>query len=157
MGARLGRSSQTPGDGPVFIRLFAGLVAAGLMASLLPGCGAASLQQRREPSVVVVYNNSDMGFRVVSLRVAPESGTKSARIGSVSPVPRGASQVFGRPTGAPPLPRVAEISWTDDHGRDYTRKVALDAVLRDATRECGDVLVFEVRPFGDLAVYCRDR
>lgn len=132
-------------------------IVAGVMASGLPGCRAASPQRHREPPVIVVYNNGPVGLRVVSLSAASGSGSEPARIGSVSPVPRGASQVFGRPTDAPPLPPVVEVSWTDDLGQDYTRKVVLEAVLREATGEPGEALVFEIRPAGGLVAYPKNR
>ncbi|UCD52230.1 MAG: hypothetical protein JSW27_06240 [Phycisphaerales bacterium] len=115
-----------------------------------------SHQQQKEPPVVAVYNNSQVGLRIVSLRAAAVGGELD-RIGSVSPVPRGASQVFGRPTDAPPLPSVVELSWSDDRDRDYSRKVILEPILQQATGERGETLVFEIRPAGDLAVYCQTR
>jgi hypothetical protein len=130
---------------------------AGLAAGALPGCGAASRQPQKEPPVIAVYNNSQVGLRIVSLRAASPVGGEPDRIGSVSPVPRGASQVFGRPTDAPRLPSVVELSWRDDRDRDYSRKVVLEPILQQATGERGETLVFEIGPAGDLAVYCQRR
>lgn len=151
------RSGQVSRNARAFVRVFAGVMITALVTSGLGGCRVTSRQPRREPPVIIVYNNSTVGLRVVSLRAAPGTGSEPDRIGSVSPVPRGTSQVFGRATDAPPLPPVGEISWSDDLGRDYSRKVTLEAALQEATGEPGEALVFEIRPGGKLVVYCRKR
>ncbi len=73
-------------------------------------------------------------------------------IGSVSPVPRGVSQVFPRPSSPPPLPKEIEVTWEDSRGGTYTRRLSLKPVIQSATGQPGETLVIEISAPGEAAV-----
>jgi hypothetical protein len=126
-----------------------------LILVLIVGCASMQKGRNIEPRVIVVRNNSAVDLNVVSLREVGKSDEHSARLGSVSPVSRGVSQVFVRPAPPPPLPDVLDVSWTDSRGRKQTARVSLKEVLNNPSSK-GDVLIFEIRPLGRIDVYLED-
>jgi hypothetical protein len=124
-----------------------------LIATLASGCTSGSFGRRVEPPVVIVRNLSGVDLAVLSLRVPGKSGSMG-RIGAVSPVRRGTTAVFTRPSSPPPLPNEVEVSWTDHLGGRYSERVSLRQALREATGEITEALVFEIGPSGSIEVYC---
>ena len=125
-----------------------------LMLGMPVGCASMSRQSQTEPPIIIVRNASGVDLRTVSLRAAGDSGEADLRVGSVSPVPKGASQVFARPSSRAPLPMELEVAWVDAFAASYTRQVSLEPALKEATGAPGEALVFEIRPSGAIAVYC---
>ena len=74
-------------------------------------------------------------------------------MGRISPVPRGATQVFKRPSPPPPLPARVIISWTDYDQKQYEREISLEKILSDPNTQTKDSLVFEIRQFGRINVF----
>lgn len=122
---------------------------------LVAGCASMEKGRSIEPRVIIVRNNSGVDLNVVSLREVGKSDEQSARLGSVSPVSRGVSQVFVRPSPPPPLPDVLDVSWTDSRGREQAAQVSLKEVLKSSGSK-GDVLIFEIRPLGRIDIYLED-
>ena len=85
------------------------------------------------------------------VRAAP--GGKSIRVGMISPVRAGVSQVFGRPSSPPPLPKQVVISWVDYAQRQHEREISLEQVLTDPDAQTRDSLVFEITAAGRINVY----
>lgn len=122
------------------------------VAVLALGCASGS-SGRAEPPVVIVRNLSGVDLAVVSLR-APGKSRLEDRIGAVSPVRRGTTAVFTRPTSRPRLPSEVEVDWIDHQGGRYSERVSLKQALREATGEITEALVFEIGPSGSIEVYC---
>ena len=129
---------------------FAILTAASLIAG---GCTAIEGTNYTEPRIIVVRNSSGVNFAAVSLREASTSGRDSIRVGTISPVGAGVSQVFKRPSQPPPLPKQVVISWADYAQRQYERQISLEQVLADPDAQTRDSLVFEISAFGRVRVY----
>jgi hypothetical protein len=100
-----------------------------------------------------VRNTSGISLSVVTLRGVPNSGDKPVRMGSISPVPKGATQLFERPSSPPPLPTRVIISWTDYYQRQYKREISLEKILSDPNTKMKDSLVFEIGPSGRISVF----
>ncbi len=124
------------------------------MISLLTGgCSAIQKPKYPEPATIAVRNNSGVSLSVVTLSEVRNSDDTQIRRGSVSPVPRGATQVFKRPSSAPPLPARVIISWTDYDQGQYEREISLDKILSDPNTQTKDTLIFEIRPSGRINVF----
>lgn len=124
------------------------------MISMLT-CGCSTIQRTRypEPKIIAVRNTSGISLSVVTLRGVPNSGDKPVRMGSISPVPKGATQFFERPSSPPPLPTRVIISWTDYYQRQYKREISLEKILSDPNTKMKDSLVFEIGPSGRISVF----
>ena len=120
-------------------------------ALVLPACSSLPISRDVEPSVIMVRNSTGADLAEVSL--SEVGGGSASRYGSISPVPRGASQAFGRPTNPEQFPRVVKIEWIDDRGSRHSRELSLKKVLRSATGSTGEALVFDIHPQGDVDVY----
>jgi len=127
-----------------------------LVALLILGCASAPVSWRAEPKTIIVRNRSGTELASVSLNM-PEGTDDSALVGvnRVAPVPRDSSQVLARRISPPPLPGVVEVRWRDRQGARYSREVAMEPILETATGEPGEMLVFEIRPAGEVTVYCQ--
>jgi hypothetical protein len=133
--------------------MFMPFVLLSLISMLAGGCSTILRTKYPEPTSIAVRNNSGISLSVVTLREARNSDDKQVRMGSISPVPRGVTQVFGRPSSPPPLPARVIISWTDDDQRQYEREILLKKILSDPNTQTKDSLIFEIRPSGRISVF----
>ena len=142
--------SKTEGISEIAVLSFAILTAVSLIAG---GCSTIESTNYAEPRIIVVRNSSGIYLSAVSLRGVIEPGGNSARVGTISPVGAGVSQVFKRPTQPPPLPKQVVISWADYAQRQYERQISLEQVLTDPDAQTRDSLVFEITASGRVRVY----
>jgi heat shock protein HslJ len=119
---------------------------------VVPACSHTLIGRGAEPPMIMVRNSTGTDLEEVSLSEAAGGGNVS-RYGSVSPVPRGASQVVGRGTDPRQFPRTINLEWIDDQGSRHSRELSLKKVLRTATGAQGEALVFDIHPQGDVDVY----
>lgn len=133
--------------------MFMSFVMLSMISILTGGCSTIQTTKYPEPKIIAVKNSSGTSLSVVTLRGVRTSGDKQVRVGRISPVPRGATQVFNRPSSAPPLPVRVIISWTDYYQRQYEREISLKKILSDPDAQTKDSLVFEIRPSGRISVY----
>jgi len=124
-----------------------------MIGVLVGGCSNIQKPKYPEPKIIAVRNNSGISLSVVTLSEVRNSYDTQIRRGTVSPVPRGATQVFKRPSSAPPLPARIIISWTDSDQRQYEREISLDKILSDPNTQTKDTLIFEIRPSGRINVF----
>jgi len=134
--------------------LHTGIVMALLLLSVFVWTACSSLQigTRAEPTVIIVRNSTGADLAEASLSEAKD-GNNASRYGSIAPVPRGASQVFVRPTKTRNLPGSVNLAWIDAQGDRYSRELSLKKELRTATGEKDEALVFDILPQGDVSVY----
>ena len=133
--------------------MFMSFVMLSMLSILAGGCSTIQRTKYPEPTSIAVRNNSGISLSVVTLRGVRNSGDKQVRMGRISPVPRGASQVFRRSSSSPPLPGRVIISWTDYYQRQYEQEISLDKILSDPDTHTKDSLIFEIRPSGRISVY----
>ena len=124
-----------------------------MISMLTAGCSTIQRTKYPEPKIIAVRNNSGISLSVVTLSEVRNSDDTQIRRGSVSPVPRGATQVFKRPSPPPPLPARVIISWTDYDQKQYEREISLEKILSDPNTQTKDSLVFEIRQFGRINVF----
>jgi len=122
----------------------------------LIGCSSRPSQPVvQTPVVIVVRNNCGVELRTVSLYGLAGPDSLADSYGTISPVPRGTTQILGRQSAAFPLPSIVELVWTDDRERQYRRKIAIERLLRQAPGQDKKTLIFEIRPAGELVAYAQ--
>lgn len=117
------------------------------------GCADMLIAKNAEPPVIIARNTSDIDIARVTLSSPSNVPGESTRFGSISPVPKGASQVFVRPADPPRFPETVLIEWIDARGNRYSRHVLLKSVLQSATGSKEEALVFEFGQDGRILVY----
>jgi len=65
------------------------------------GCAGMLMAKNAEPPVILARNASDVDMERVTLSSPPDVPGKPTRFGTISPVPKGASQIFVRPADPP--------------------------------------------------------
>ena len=132
---------------------FVSFVILNMISLLAGGCDTIRINKYPEPKTIAVRNNSGISLSIVTLRQVRNSGDKSVRMGRISPVPRGVTQIFERPSSLPPLPPRVIISWTDYDQKQYEREVSLEKILSDPNTQAKDTLIFEIGPSGTINVF----
>jgi len=108
------------------------------------------------PAQILVRNSSGADVEYVWLQEVPAEGASTVRMGMVSPLPRGATQIVDRHASAPPLPAEVELSWLPSRGANRTQRLSL-APLADAPDVGRRALVFELLPDGSFRVSVEPR
>ena len=127
-------------------------VLAALAVALLVSCGGHRPPSGPSPAAIVIENASGGRLGVVTLEEWPQKEGTSVRMGSVSPVPRDASQVIARSSIGPALPREVRIEWVDDRGSRFSEIRAIDDLVEAFEQDPSAALVFRVGPLGILDV-----
>ena len=121
------------------------------------GCTLIPGNRGTEPAVLIIRNHSGQDIDTVTVSAAQGNAASGRRYGSISPVPRGASQVFVRPRSAPRLPKHLRLAWDIPGGKQIVREVALKPALggRPSSRPAVDsmALVFEIRADHSVETY----
>ncbi len=133
--------------------MFVSFVILSMISMLTGGCSTMQRAKYPEPATIAVRNNSGISLSVMTLSEIRNSDDTQIRRGSVSPVPRGATQVFKRPYSPPPLPARVIISWTDYDQGQYEREISLEKILSNPNTQTKDSLIFEIRPSGRINVF----
>ena len=132
---------------------FAALIILSMASLIASSCSTLEITKYSEPKNIAVKNSSGMYIHMVSLRGLPVSAGEPVRMGKISPVPIGATQIFTRPSSPPPLPKQVIISWIDSTQRQYDREISLEKVLSNSAVKSINFLVFEIGPSGRISVY----
>ncbi len=132
---------------PVFLYIFCYII----MCTL--GCETIPVSQNIEPTTIIIRNNSNEYLKEVSLSESRKRDTGSIRMGSISTVPIGASQIFGRSSRPSNFPRQINVCRINKDDKELCKLVSLKTVLKRATTISGEALVFEMLPFSEVSVY----
>lgn len=111
---------------------------------LASACASASMFRRPEPPVIIVRNSSRQDYKAIILKDPRRESGKASKLGMVSPVLNGTSQVFERPTSPLPLPSMFEITLVENSGNKVIQSIFLGNVLKQSTGQPNERLVFEV-------------
>ena len=107
----------------------------------------------KEPKVIILRNNSGADFAHFDIFEVNNRTGERGRFASISPVPKGVSQVFARGSSPKPLPDVVGVRWTDASGMEFNKQVSLKQILMQSTGRSGEALVFEVFQSNDVHVH----
>ncbi len=123
-----------------------------LLFAVPVACSTLPIGTVTEPPVIIVRNSTGADLAKATLSEAA-GGNRAFQYGSISPVPRGASQIFVRPTKPQKLPKTVNLEWIDDQGIRHSRELSLMKVLQTATGTKGEAIVFDIWPRGDVSVF----
>ncbi len=110
---------------------------------LVAGCLSPWGLSQAEPPIIIIRNSTSRDFYQVMLR-APLHENQPVAFGQISPLLRQTSFVFRRPSPPKPLDSSLDVIWIDRQARSNHQVVALREVLKQATGQPGEALVFEI-------------
>ena len=140
--------------GPISKIGFVTMIMLSIVSLLASSCSTLEGLSHSEPKNIAIKNASGNHIFMVSLReVATTTGREPVRMGKISPVPIGTTQIFTRPSSPPPLPKQVVVSWIDSTQRQYDRQISLEKVLSNSSVKSTDFLVFEIGFSGRINVY----
>ena len=120
--------------------------------AMLAGCALGPQKKGPEPPTIIIRNSCHNHLSQVVLK-EPRAEGRPVSMGAVSPILKNSQFVYPRPTDPPPLLRLMKAVWTEDRGQTYMDYVSLDAILKEATGEPDEALVFDFFPRGEIKVY----
>jgi hypothetical protein len=119
--------------------------------NLVIGCIGLPTIQKSEPTTIIVRNSSDTYLEEVSIRGSKKQNQYS-RMGAISPLPIGISQVIGRGTNPPKLPQKLIICWLDGAKKEICKQVDIKTILK-SSQDANRALVFEIFSPSDVRIY----
>jgi len=122
-----------------------------LAAILLTGC-SGSFSTKSEPTAFVVRNLTDQHIHSFSLKAPSANKYRSSRYGKIAPVPRGAAQIYLRPSSAPPLPGQLVAEWVMGTGTVHSILVVFSDLFKSGWSPTARVLYFDLYPEGQLSI-----
>ncbi|MDO6387496.1 hypothetical protein [Uliginosibacterium sp. 31-12] len=118
---------------------------AALLALFLGACAGPAGMNREEPRDIIVRNLSERDFASVTLQNVRTSNAPGASFGQIAPLPRGVSQIYGRPSNPARLPDQLMLVLTEPSGYQHTRDCELSTVLGQRDNPALEMaLVFEI-------------
>ncbi len=118
------------------------------------GCKSLPIHAKSEPATIIIRNSSQFYIETVTI-----SGIKKQnqymRVGAISPLPQGVSQVIGRSTDPPLLPPKIPFCWVIETDNKICKQMDLRPVLNKSNAE-GKALVFEILTRSEAMVYLED-
>ena len=101
--------------------------------------------RQAEPSAIYIRNAS--GIHIDSIRISGEKRHgRLTPVGEISPLPAGVTQMVGRPSNPPKLPRQLTICWKPAD-RQICRDKDISGILKGGDRG-NEALVFEIESRG---------
>ncbi len=123
-----------------------------LFVVVFSGCTLFPSKPAVEPPTVVIRNSCARDLSTVILK-EPRVDGQRVSLGSISPVLRSAPFIYRRPSDPPPMLRRIKVVWTENGGQTHQRTVDLEPVLKQATGEPDEALVFHLQPGGRVSAY----
>ncbi|MCG8684302.1 MAG: hypothetical protein MI892_05470 [Desulfobacterales bacterium] len=126
-------------------------VTASCLILCLPiSCTTAIKGKQTEPSAIYIRNSSDS--YIDSIRITGgEDHDKSKPVGAMSPLPQGVTQVIGRPSNPPKLPRKLMVCWKKE-GAHICQMKNIKEILKNID-SVNTALVFDIQPQSRLKIY----
>ncbi len=122
-----------------------------LAAILLSGC-SGSFCTKSEPTTFVVRNLTDQHIHSFSLKAPAANKYRSSRYGTIAPVPRGAAQIYLRPSSAPPMPGQLVAEWVMGTGTVHSSLVVFSDLFKTGWSPTARVLYFDLYSGGQLSI-----
>ena len=114
-------------------------------------CTGVSARKKNEPAVFFIRNSSGHYIEEVVIH-GDRQANRHTRMGAISPLPAGVTQVFGRPSNAPGLPGKINICWGADAANLFCKKTEISSVLKSSYGP-GNAIVIDILSASEVKVY----
>ena len=127
-------------------KMFFSLVLGFVIVSTFNGCALKEVKTTKVIDTIIVKNSTGINIKKVSIIIG------DGRNGSISPIPPGISQVYGRGSKVKRLPETVEIRWIDDANKFYKKHVSTKLSSTLDSSRYRTTIVFELMPGGMIKV-----
>lgn len=118
---------------------------------LFCGCSIPEPSASRVIDTIIIKNSTGKYIQKVS--ISEISSGSEGRQGSISPVPIGMEQVFGRGSKAKRLPDTLNIYWIDSSKRAYEKSISISSLLDSTPSDTSATIILEFAPDGAINVF----
>ena len=115
------------------------------------GCSVPATRTS-DPRTVVIRNSSNEYFIQVSIKEVKKSKKGYMGVGSISPLPIGASQVIGKSSYSPRLPSQIDFCLLAEVGNEFCHQIYLKQILNKA-KGSDKAIVFDVLNHSQIKVF----
>ena len=114
------------------------------------GCSTVEPSLQNRITTIIIKNNTGKFIQKVSIsEITPDGRGKH---GSISPLPAGTQQVYGRGNKAKPLSDTLLVQWIYNNNTAYKKEVSISLLLNSFSNT-NKTIIFEVSPTNTLNVY----
>ena len=117
-----------------------------IISSISSGCTLREKVKPRLIDTIIIKNSTEKSIKKVTI-----SGS-NGRTGSISPLPIGVEQIYGRGSRVKPLAESLNIHWIDATGKVYTKSLSTTSYLDASLPNTRKTLIFELMPYGIIKV-----
>lgn len=118
---------------------------------VLQGCSSLEQHSSRGPSAIGVLNSSGIHIQQISFHAPASAGKAGYRVGLISPLPEGITQVLGRGSQPRPLPQLGVLSWVDVSGQTRSRTIDPGILTNQPSGAADEMLLIEVLADGRVS------
>ena len=115
------------------------------------GCAALKPISPRIIDTIIIKNST--GEYIQQVSISKDFSSPEAKVGSVSPLPVNAQQVFERPTRAKRLPNTLQIHWITGANRLYKKEISIEALLLSVSVKQHPTLILDFQMNGVVNAY----
>jgi hypothetical protein len=126
----------------------------GLLAGygiLFSGCSATEPSAPKVIDTIIIKNST--GEYIQKVSISEVTADAEERQGSISPVPVGIEQVFGRGSRAKRLPDTLKVHWVDSSKRAYEKSISISSLLDATPSHTQATIILEFAPDGVINVF----
>ena len=117
---------------------------------IFTGCSTVEQSLQNRITTIIIKNNTGKFIQKVSIsEITPDGRGKH---GSISPLPSGTQQVYGRGDKVKPLSDVLLVQWIYNNNTAYEKEISISSLLNSLSNT-NKTIIFEFTPDNSLKVY----
>lgn len=122
-----------------------------LLLGTLFGCAAPKPKNSRIVDTIILKNST--GEYIHQVSISKDFSDPAVKVGSVSPLPINAQQVFERPSNAKKMPNTLQIHWITEANRLYKKEISIEDLLLSVSEKEHPTLVLDFHMHGVINAY----
>jgi len=125
-----------------------------LLLGTLFGCAAPKPTNPRIVDTIILKNST--GEYIHQVAISKDFSNPAAKVGSISPLPINAQQIFERPSNAKKLPNTLQIHWVTVANKLHKKEISIKDLLLSVSEKEHLILVFDFHMHGVINVYIQN-
>jgi hypothetical protein len=122
-----------------------------VVLNIFTGCSKIEPSTQKIIDTIIVKNNT--GVHIQKITISEITQNSIGRHGSMSPVPVGLEQVFGRGDNVNRLADTLKVHWIDRYHRVYEKIISISSLLNSTPSNKSITIILEFSPYGTVKAY----